>query len=261
MLKKLMSISIIALAMFILVSCGQSVSKEVTPEEQFIKIFEKELNKRWTEVEKLDSKELDADKYNEELIKIVTKELDEIKKAAEDLTDVELKEIAENYIKGAEAQIESFKTTDYELQWKYQEEASRLRKPAIVSLVEKYGVIIDEEHAQTYKDFKESANIVELENEAKKYAEKLALEMTFTKIEDEYGSEEFKTIIENSSEIDFESLSFVVKCKDSDGITVSTDYIYLNDFGPGEKTKEVIYAFEDGIETLEVNLDSFYLKE
>ena len=71
-----------------MVSCGQSVSKEVTPEEQFIKIFEKELNKRWTEVEKLDSKELDADKYNEELIKIVTKELDEIKKAAEDLTDV-----------------------------------------------------------------------------------------------------------------------------------------------------------------------------
>lgn len=101
---------------------------------------------------------------------------------------------------------------------------------------------------------------MELENEAKKYAEKLELEMTFTKIEDEYGSEEFETIIENSSEINFESLSFVVKCKDSNGITLSTEYIYLNDFGAGEKAKEVIYAFEEGIETLEVNLDSFYLK-
>ncbi|WP_289128499.1 hypothetical protein [uncultured Clostridium sp.] len=247
--------------MFILVSCGESVSKEVTPEEKFTKVFEKELNNRWTEVEKLDSEELDADKYNEELIKIVTKELDEIKKAAEGLTDITLKEIAENYIKGAEAQIESFKTSDYELQWKYQEEANRLRKPAIVALVEKYGVVIDEEHTQTYKDFKEYANIVELENEAKKYAEKLALEMTFTKVEDEYGSQQFETIIENSSEIDYESLSFSIKCKDSNGITVSTDYIYLNDFSPGEKSKEVIYAFEEGIETLEVNVDSFYLKQ
>lgn len=127
-----MSISIIILAMFIFISCGQSVSKDITPEEQFMKVFEKELNNRWTEVEKLESKELDEDKYNEELIRIVTKELDEIKKVAEDITDVELKEIAENYIKGAEVQIESFKTTDYELQWKYQEQANRLRKPAIV---------------------------------------------------------------------------------------------------------------------------------
>ena len=68
--------------------------------------------------------------------------------------DKELKKVVENYIQGDKIQIESFKTTDIELQSKYTEDANGLRKPSMVTLVEEYGMVVDEENQQTYKNFK-----------------------------------------------------------------------------------------------------------
>ena len=102
--------------------------------------------------------------------------------------------------------------------------------------------------------------IINKENDAKKYAEKLALEMQFNKIEEDYGSITYETIIENTSNITFDSLSFNVKCKDKDGVVILNDYIYLNNFEPNTKQKAEIFTSKEGIETLSVTLDSFYLK-
>lgn len=233
---------------------------EQTPEQKFIEVFEKEINNRWTETNKLDSKNLDETSYKENLIKIIEAEVNALKVVAEPLTDVQLKEIANNYIEGTLSQIESFKTNDYELMWQYQEKANNLRKPALITLVDTYKVNINEEHQQTYKDFKEAATIINQENEARKYAEKLALEMKFEKIEDEYGGISYETVIENTSNITFDSLSFTIKCKDKDGIVVSTDYIYLNSFTPGTKEKAKVFAYEDNIDTLAVTVNNFYLE-
>lgn len=246
-------------SLFAFVGCSSEQKVEQTPEQKFVKVFETEINKRWSESNKIDSKNLDSDSYNKAIVEMITTEINTLKPAAEILTDVTLKEIANNYIKGSEAQLESFKTNDSDLMWKYQEESNRLRKPALAELVDKYGVVIKEEHQQTYKDFKESASVISKENEAKKYADELALEMTFKKIEQDYGEPTYETIIENKSDITFTSLSFNVKCKDKDGVVIATETIYLDNFEPGVKEKAEIFPFRKDIETLAVTVDNVYL--
>lgn len=253
-------VSIILVFSLALTGCSKEEKSEKTPEQKFIEIFEKKINDRWTKIDKLSSKNLDQDSYNNQLIEVVEDEVEDLKLAAESLNDVTFKGIANNYIEGTLAQIEAFKTNDSDLMWSYQEKSDKLRKPSLTTLVDTYGVKINEEHQQTYKDFKESAMIINKENDAKKYAEKLALEMQFNKIEEDYGSITYETIIENTSNITFDSLSFNVKCKDKDGVVILNDYIYLNNFEPNTKQKAEIFTSKEGIETLSVTLDSFYLK-
>lgn len=57
-----------------------------------------------------------------------------------------------------------------------------MRKPALIALVENYGVKINEENQQNYKDFKEKATVIKKENESQSYADKLASEIEFKKI-------------------------------------------------------------------------------
>lgn len=259
-IKKVFLVATILTTLLSFIGCSNEAKVEKTSEQKFIEVFEKEINNRWTETDKLSSKNLDEDSYNKELIEIIESEVSTLKVAAESLTDVKLKEIANNYIEGTLSQIEAFKTNDAELMWNYEEKANELRKPALTTLVDDYGVNIKEEHQQTYKDFKEAATVINQENEAKAYAEKLALEMQFQKIEDEYGGITYETIIENTSDITFSSLSFNIKCKDKDGVVIATEWIYLDNFEPGIKQKAEIYPYEEGIETLAVTMDSFYLE-
>lgn len=259
-IKKTLLVITIFATLLSFIGCSKETKVEQTPEQKFVEVFEKEINKRWTETDKLDSKNLDEASYNEALVKIMESEVSALKVSSELLTDVALKEIANNYIEGTLAQIEAFKTNDYDLMWSYQEKADKLRKPALVALVDTYGVKINEEHQQTYKDFKEAATVINQENEAKEYAENLALQMTFNKIEGEFGEVNYETIVENTSNITFSSLSFNIKCKDKDGVVVATDFIYLQNFEPGTKEKAKISIYEENIDTLSVTVDSFYLE-
>lgn len=56
-----------------------------------------------------------------------------------------------------------------------------------IKLVDEYNVIIEEEFQQTYKDFKEQAVVINKENDANSFAEKLAQEIVLEKKTDEYG--------------------------------------------------------------------------
>ena len=144
-----------------------------------------------------------------------------------------------------------------DLQYKYQEESDKLRKPALISMVDDYGIKIKDEHQQTYKDFKEQATVINKENESKSFADKLASEMTFEKSTDEFGYVEFSTIVENTSNIDFKNLSYNVQYKDKDGIVIGDDIIYLENFDVQSKQKVKLTPFEDGIESIIVTTDWF----
>lgn len=153
--------------------------------------------------------------------------MEAIEKSLASVEDKELKELGNKYVEGAKFQIEMFKTNDWELQIEYSEKSELLRKPALIKLVDEYNVEIKEEFQQTYKDFKEQATVINKENEAHKYAENLALETVFEKTTDEYGDLMYTAIIENTSDIEFESLSYDVQFKDNDGIVVGTDFFIL----------------------------------
>lgn len=237
-------------------------NQEVATDEAFISSFEKAINKRWDEQNKLEKKfatntSYTQEQYTEDTIKILENEIEALEKNKEGIKDKDLKEIADNYIEGAKKQIEAQKTNDYDLQYKHQEESDKLRKPALIAMVDDYGVKIKDDHQQTYKDFKEQATIINKENESQEFADKLASEMTFEKKTDEFGYVEFSTIVENTSDIDFKNLSYNVQYKDKDGIVIGDDIIFLENFDAKSKQKVKLSPFEEGIESIVVTTDWF----
>jgi len=261
-MKKIFSLFFALLMVFSIVGCSNQSEKaeeKLSPDDVFIEEFSKAINKRWTEQDKMVETEAD-EKYYEKNIEILEEELETIEKSLANVEDKELKELGNQYVEGAKLQIEMFKTNDWELEWEYSEKSERLRKPALIKLVEEYNVKIDEEHQQTYKDFKAQAAVINKENEANSYAEKLVQEIVFEKTTDKYGDLMYTAIIENTSDFEFKSLNYDVQFKDSDGIVVNNDYIYLENFAPGVKQKVELTHIPEDTATLQLTLDYLELK-
>ncbi len=267
-MKKAISILFSLLLVVGLMGCNnasEGTEKKKTPDDVFVEEFGKAINKRWTEQDKLDdslSKEenYDENEYVERNVEILEAEIATIEKNLANVEDKELKKLGEQYVEGAKLQIEMFKTTDWELEAQYSEESSKLRKPALITLVDEYNMKIDEEHQQMYKDFKEQVNVINKENAANKYAEQLALEITFERTIDEFSNITYTSIVENTSDIEFDSLQYDVQYLDSEGIVVDNDYIYFENFTPGTKQKvELTYAPEEAT-TLKLTLDYLSLE-
>ncbi|MGD7024744.1 FxLYD domain-containing protein [Rossellomorea vietnamensis] len=238
---------------------SEKAADKVSPDDVFVEEFSKAINERWAEQDKL--KDTEEEKiYNEKNAEILGEELKAIEKSLANVEDKELKELGNKYVEGAKFQIEMFKTNDLELQFEYSEKSEQLRKPALIKLVDEYNVIIEEDFQQTYKDFKEQATVINKENDAKTFAEKLAQEIIFEKTTDEYGDLMYTGIVENTSDMEFDSLQYDVQFKDSDGIVVGNDYIFLENFTPGTKQKvELTYLPEDTA-TFDLLLDYLALK-
>ena len=262
-MKKAMSLLLIMLMIVSMIGCanqsGESKKEEPTPDEVFVEEFSKAINKRWKEQDKL-AESLTTEEYNKKNAEILEEELETIEKSLANVEDKELKELGTQYVEGAKLQIEMFKSTDFELQEKYSEESQELRKPALVKLVDEYDVKIDEDNQQMYKDFKEQAKVINKENEANKYAEQLAQQITFEKSVDEYGDVTYTAIVENTSDIEFDSIFYDVQFKDAEGIVVGNDIVLLENFAPGTKQKVELTLAPEETETLAITLDNLTLK-
>lgn len=266
--SKVLGLVLVSIILFGVVGCSNtnnnasSQSQEQSTDEAFIKDFETAINKRWDKQNKLEKKaktntSYTEAQYTEDTIKVLEEEITTIEKNYEGIEDKALKEIATNYIEGCKKQLEASKTQDIELMNKYIEESEKLRKPALIAMVDDYGVKIEDEHQQTYKDFKEKATVINKENEAQTYADKLGSEMVFEKSNDEFGDIIFTSLVENTSEIDYKTLSYKVQYKDSDDVVVADDYIYLENFDPESKQKVELTPYKDGVETVVVTTDWF----
>lgn len=263
--KKAYALALVGVLSLGVVGCsnndGQPAgNEEVATDATFIKAFEKAINKRWDEQVKLEKKfakdtSYTEEKFVEDTIKILEDEIEGLEKNQSGISDKELKKISEDYIEGVRKQIEANKTQDFELQSKYIEESDKLRKPTLIAMVDEYEVAIKEEHMQTYKDFKEQALVINKEVESQAFADKLAMEMAFEKTTNEYGDVEYTLIVENTSDFDFENISYDVQYKDADGVVIGNDFIYLEKFYKGAKQKVTLRPYEEGIESLVVTTD------
>lgn len=264
-MNKFFSVFLMLLMVMGVLGCSNQSEKKISPDDVFVEEFSKAINERWAEQDKLDvpgedEKEEEREKYYNKNVEILEKELETIEKSLANVEDKELKELGNQYVEGAKFQIEMFKTNDWELEMEYSEKSEKLRKPALIKLVEEYNVVIEEEFQQTYKDFKEQATVINKENEANSYAEKLAQEIVFEKKTDNYGELMYTAIIENTSDIEFETLDYIVQYKDSEGIVVGDDRIYLENFTPGTKHKVELQYVPEDTATLVLSLDYFSLK-
>lgn len=262
MKKKILSMTIILTLVMSIVGCSSNnnAQKNMDGNQQFVQAFEKSINKRWKKQADLDEKykkdtTFTQEEYTQETIKVLEEEVKSLEEKQNDIENKDLKSYAKDYIEGVKKQIEANKTNDFELQDKYIQESDKLRKPSLIALVDNYGVKIDEEHEQTYKDFKEKATIIKKENESKDYADKLASEMEFEKTTDEFGYVEYTSTIENKSDFNFKNLSYNVQYKDEDGVVIGNDIIYLENFNKGSKQKVKLTPFEEGIKDIEITTD------
>lgn len=261
-MKRIFSLFFALLMVIGILGCSNQSEKakeKISPDDVFIEEFSKAINERWAEQDKIEESEEDKI-YIEKNVEILEKELEAIEKSLANVEDKELKELGNQYVEGAKFQIEMFKTNDWELQMEYSEKSEQVRKPALIKLVDEYNVIIEEEFQQTYKDFKEQATVINKENEANSFAEKLAQEIVFEKTTDEYGDLIYTAIVENASDIEFETLQYDVQFKDSNGIVVGNDFIYLENFIPGTKHKVELTYLPESTATFELSLDYLALK-
>lgn len=262
-MKKTFSLFFALLMVIGILGCSNQSEKakeKISPDDVFIEEFSKAINQRWAEQDKLYEFEEEEEKYYEKNVEILGRELVAIEKSLVNVEDKELKELGNQYVEGAKFQIDMFKTNDLELQMEYGEKSEQARKPALIKLVDDYNLIIEEDFQQTYKDFKEQATVINKENDANSYAEKLKQEIVFEKITDEYGDPMYTAIVENTSDIEFDSLQYGVQFKDSEGIVVGNDYIYLENFIPGTKHKVELTYLPENTETFELLLDYLALK-
>lgn len=267
---KVLGLILVSMISFGVVGCSstnnegttQTQTQEQATDEAFIKDFQTAINKRWDEQDKLNKKaesnsNYTDDQYAQDTAKVLQEEIATLDKNYEGIKDKDLKKIATDYIDGNKKQLEANKTKDIDLMYKYIEESEKLRKPALIAMVDNYGVKINDAHQQTYKDFKEKATVINKENEAQVFADKLGSEMVFAKEKDEYGDVIFTSLVENTSELDYKTLSYKVQYKDSDGVVVADDYINLDNFAPGSKQKVKLTPYEKGVEIVVITTDWF----
>ena len=264
--NKIIGLLLSGMLTFGIVGCTNTTQKDISGDDIFLESFEDAINERWTEGDKIEEKfekdKITEKEYRNKVIESIQNEIDAIEESKFNIEDKELEKIVDNYLQGDKLQIEYLKTENDELAYKYYEESNNLRKPALVSLVEDYGVEIDEEHQQTYKDFKEEATVINKENDAKNFTDKLANEMVFERTTDEWGSVQFVATVENTSKIDFASLQFQVNYKDANGVVVGSDWIFLENFNANSKQKVTLHPYEnvDAIEKIVITTDYFEIK-
>lgn len=253
----------IILSLGCLVGCNKTEEEKIIDNnEVFIKKFSKAINKRWDE-NKENDKKLSEGKITESEnssngVKSIRKENEKIKEALLEVTDEELKKVAENYIEGNEIQIKYLQTTDGELMYEYYVQFSKLRKVSLVTLVEEYGAKVNEEHIDTYEGFKDEAIVIEKNDEAKEVLDKMARECLVEKKTDEWGNVEYVVTFENTSEINFNTIQYQVSYEDKDGVVVGTDWIVLNNFKGGTTQRTTLFPCVEDIENVVLTTDEFY---
>lgn len=256
-LTKKIAIAIMSLTCISLMACNSGDSTadtKVKGNEEFLKVASKAINKRWDEQAKKD-----VSGYAEgEYVKILEIENKSIEEATVHIEDDALLQAAKDYVEGNNLMIQSNLTTDEDLVYEYVEKSETLRKPALINMVDNFGLVINDNNKQIYEDFKVKATVINKDNDAKKFADKLATEIKF-EVTKEYDWSTCETVVENTSEIDFESIYFNVQFKDADGIVVDTGILALDNFTKGSKQKADV-STDKVYETVEVSVDTFYLK-
>lgn len=254
--KKVLA-GIVCIGCIALGGCGQANTADntVKGDADFLKIASKAINKRWDEQDKL----VEDEKTYEKTQKILEEETRTLEDAKAKIQDANLLKDVENYIAGNKKQIESLKTNDLDLEYKYIEESEALRKPALINMVDNFGLVINENNKQTYKDFKAIALVINKENDAKTFAEKLASEIKF-EVTKEYDWSTCKTTLENTSDFNYEYIYYKVQFKDEEGVVVDTSSLGLDNFTTKSKQKTEV-STDKTYKTIEVTLDHFSLKE
>ncbi|MGL4990966.1 MAG: hypothetical protein ACRCYE_09540 [Sarcina sp.] len=247
-------IAILCASAIAFAGCGASAKTPEDLQKKALGEVSEAINERWDEQDKLG----EAGASKDQTIAILENEIKELEEAKVNVSDENIKKAIADYIEGVKLQIESVKTEDFMLMDEYMNKSEKLRKPALIKLVDEYGVSISEKNKQVYTDFKAKATVINKESEAEKFVDNLMNDVEFEKTK-EYDWVTYKAIIENTSKINFESIAYNVKFVDKDGVVVDNNSIYIENFSEGSKHK-IEFSSDEEHDNIKIEKNYFNLK-
>ena len=256
-MKKILTFTIVMISILLMGCSSENGPKSV--DNQFLSDVSKATEARWEYL----------DKYTDEsesvyLKEAVKKELYIIEKyktlneEEEVFNDPKLKKIAEDYIEALNTQIESIKyyTSDYT---KYEEQWSdgyNKRSTLLVKLVDEYGLKLDEDG---FAELKENAKAVTEKEKIDEEIEEMVKSINFENVKTEYDWSDYEAVVENSTSVNFEGLEINVKLLDKDGVTVSDELVWVDNWNKGEK-KKLEFSTDKSFSEMKWELGSYYIK-
>ena len=136
-------------------------------------------------------------------------------------------------------------------QWdtKYYSEIYNDRVHAIYEIYSNSLIPVSEKNQTTLIGFVSEGEVIDLVNE-------LFEKVKFKLAKSEYGTNTYEAIVENTTSITFSYFAFDIDLIDKDGITVSTETAYVENWNPSEKMRFEFWSSEE-FDKMDVNYASW----
>lgn len=223
-------------------------------DDDFVKDMSKGLQKRWDLNEKDENSEgyddiaVDSDENKQMMLSYVNAELDTIEKYSnEKFKDTKLQENAIKYINLLKQFKEACDYITVDADKFYDENATIYdeRSKIIKSMVDDYGMTVNEKYQDTLNEFLTASKLVE-EDEALKDAVSTMLgTIEITSTNDGYGYYTCEGYVENTTGHNFDDLQIEFSLYDSENVLVDTQTCYLQNFNNGTKAKLEFYTNQE----------------
>lgn len=251
--------------LILLVGCGKQVDTTKNQEDQeeekqyadenFIDDMSSGLQARWKQYDEDIEKEgyedilVNSEENEQMMISYIDAELKFIEKYSDEkFENNNLKELAIKYINllNQHKDICKYITVDYS---KYEEELTSVfneRSKVISQMVNDYGMTVSEDYQNTLEEFLVNSNLVDERESQERAIEEMLNAVTFEMFNDDgYGLKTYQGIIENTTGIDFNNMSFNINLLDGDGVIVETTYDQISAFANGAKARLEIITDKD----------------
>lgn len=83
--------------------------------------------------------------------------------------------------------------------------------------------------------------------------------INFENVKTEYDWSDYEAVVENSTSVNFEGLEINVKLLDKDGVTVSDELVWVDNWNKGEK-KKLEFSTDKSFSEMKWELGSYYIK-
>lgn len=255
-------VTILTLCMFAfgLTACGASgtnVQNEEAIDAKAMSIIAKGWEKRSDVVAKNKNKEDSADTLKE----AVQAEIDadaSLKSAKFD--DSKMQEAVLAYINSVEAQMDVLDTTQYQsteylIAWS---DAYDKRTACLKYLVDTYGLKVSEKYQSDFNELIKNGGVVQQRQDAKDQLQALFDKAEIEAEDNGYGAVTYKTVIENTTDYNYEQVGVYFVFYDEDGVRLGDSYSASSTLKAGEKAKFDAYCPEEGVAEVKIELqDSF----
>ena len=179
--------------------------------------------------------------YQDMMFGYIDAELNKIEKYTEEkFENKKLQELALKYINllYQHKELCDYMTVDYD---RYETEYSTIydeRSKVIKTMVDDYGMTVDEKYQDTLNDFITNSQLVTEQENTVAAVENMLKGIQFQVVEDMGdGLKTYQTIIENTTGLDFNTFNININLLDENGVIVESVWEQVNNFNNGAKAQ------------------------